>query len=117
VALICEYHEELEIDLHCQNVDLLDLWRGKLSLRRLELMIRHLPLSSVLVRTVDPDLAATAEWTADTYMLADLFDLHARTSFKNPKPYPRPADALRKKRQADARHAALERQARRVNGR
>lgn len=117
MTVLTEYHEELEIDLHGQGVDLLDVWRGRLSLRRLELLIRHLPATSRLGRAVNPDSALHAEWTPTTYLLADLFDLTARAKFKDPKPYPRPADIARERARAEARLAALERQRDRINKR
>jgi hypothetical protein len=113
VLLLTEYHEELEIDLHRQGIDLLDVWRGRLSLRRLELAIRHLPASSALVRAVDPDAAAMSEMPPVGYVLMDFFDLFARAKFQNPKPYPRPADVLRERQRAEA----LERQRDRANAR
>lgn len=104
-----EYHEELEIDL-LPDVDLLDLWRGKLSFRRLALLIRHLPATSALVRSIEPDVAAAAEWGSVNYQLADLFDAFARINFDKPKPYPRPADAIKKRRDDEARYEALQQQ-------
>lgn len=110
MALLVEYHEELEIDLHRQGVDLLDVWRGTLSLRRLELMVRHLPAKSLLVRELAPEVAAQADWSPEGYLIADLFDAFARANFKDPKPYPRPAEQVRQRQRAEARRSALEAQ-------
>lgn len=117
MTLLNEHHEELELDLHRQGVDLLDVWRGRLSLRRLDLLVRHLPATSDLVRALDPEAAAVASMPPVGYVLMDLFDLQAQAKFKNPKPYPRPADVIRQRQRTAARHEALERQRDRAKGR
>lgn len=114
MALIVEYHEELEGDL-LPDHDLLDLWRGRMSFRRLELLIRRLPVTSATVRAIAPDAAIGADWTSATEVAAAHFDAYMRVHFKNPPPFPRPAEQIRQRRNAEARHAALERQAQRVN--
>ena len=106
MALVVEYHEELEVDL--APVDLLDLWRGRLSFRRLELLIRHLdPRTSELVRAVNPDLSEMAEWDATSYLIAHLIDTTAAAHFKNPKPFPRPAQRIEQRDRDEARRAKL----------
>lgn len=59
------------------------------------------------MRAVAPDAVELASWTAGDYIEAALYDLTAKVHFKNPKPYPRPADAIRQRRRDEARHAAL----------
>lgn len=106
MALVVEYHEELEASL-LPEYDLLDFWRGTLSARRLELLLRNLDPSSPLVVALNPDAARLASWKASDYLLADFYDLFAAANFKNPQPYPRPADVIAKRNQTNARHAAL----------
>lgn len=113
MELVVEHHEDLEHDL-LPDVDLLDLWRGRLSFRRLELLIRRLPTDSATVHAVHPESALIAAWSPTDYVLADLYDITARAHFKDPKPYPRPADAIRERQRRDARREALQRQKERV---
>jgi hypothetical protein len=115
VTFLVEHHEELEADLLPEH-DLLDVWRGRMSFRRLELLIKHLPPDGAVVRALNPEAAAAASWPPEAYVLADYYDLYAHAKFKNPKRYPRPADAVRERERAEARHAALERQAQRLSG-
>lgn len=116
MAFVVEYHEELEADL-LPEWDLLDVWRGHLSWRRLALLIRILPASGAVVRAINPEAAAAAGMPPEGYVLMDIFDLFARAKFQNPQPYPRPAELLKEQRRREARHAALERQRDRVNRR
>lgn len=101
MALVCEYHEELENDLLKQDVDLLDLWRGRITFRRLATLIRHLPDDSLLIRAADPDRALLSSWGPAEYQRAMLLDLFGKANFQNWKPVPRPADVLNS-READA---------------
>jgi hypothetical protein len=118
VALVVEYHEELELDLHDQRVDLLDFWRGTLTARRLGLLVRNLPPTSRFVQAINPDVAEAAAWDVGNYQTAALYDLIAHAHFKDPKPFPRPLDAIREREAAQSRHEALlaqrERQAERA---
>ncbi|MEU6959414.1 hypothetical protein [Streptomyces chrestomyceticus] len=69
-----EYSDELEADLlEFFGVDLLDLWRGELSLRRLHVLISSLLSrqgSGALVRAVDE----TAMWSHESHLLARISD-------------------------------------------
>ena len=49
----------LETDLLCYGVDLLDLYRGELSLRRVCALVEHLPPDAAVWRVLGPD----AGWT------------------------------------------------------
>lgn len=110
MALVVEYHEELELDLHDQRIDLLDLWRGTLTPRLLMLLIKDLPATSRTARAINPDGAAIAAWGVTDYLLADLFDITAKTHFKNPEPYPRPAVVVeRRNRDNERRRRLIER--------
>lgn len=107
MTLVVEYHEELEIDL-LPDVDLLDLWRGSLSFRRVELLIRYLdPATSLTVRAANPDVAQMSSWNVTNYQLADLFDAFRGVHYKNPPPYPRPAAVIRERSRTEIRRAAL----------
>lgn len=112
MALVVEYHEELEIDLAPQ-VDLLDFWRGRLSARRLELLIRHLDPSSATFQAIDPEAAAEASWAVTDYLLAHLIDMTSvahglKTKQGQPVPaFPRPAEAIRQRKRDEARLQAL----------
>lgn len=114
MAFTVECHEELEADLLPEH-DLLDVWRGNLSWRRLELLIRHLPQGGATVRKIAPDVAAMADWTHEAEVAATHFDAYMQVHFKSPKPYPRPATVAAERRRTEARHAALELQAQRTN--
>jgi hypothetical protein len=107
VALVVEHHEALELDLADRGVDLLDLWRGRLSPRRLELLIRDLPPTSRLVRSLDPDAAAANTWGTTEYLLAYIADLLGQANFQNYKPLQRPAEAAAEKRRTEERHRRL----------
>lgn len=106
------WHSELEYDLAALGIDLLDFWRGTLSPRRLEVLIRHLPPTSATKR-------AMLKWHHSTEdILADVFDVLAGANWQRahsrerpvpyPKPYPRPGDELRRQQEALAITAQLE---------
>ncbi|WP_240679035.1 MULTISPECIES: hypothetical protein [unclassified Streptomyces] len=65
-----EYPDELEADLlEFFQVDILDFWRGRLSLRRIGVLIKSLlrkPGRSLLLQALDEK----AEWDEPTYLLA-----------------------------------------------
>ncbi|MEF3112420.1 hypothetical protein [Streptomyces chrestomyceticus] len=69
-----DYSDELEADLlEFFGIDLLDLWRGELSLRRLHVLISSLLSrqgSGALVRAVDE----SAMWSHESYLLARISD-------------------------------------------
>jgi hypothetical protein len=59
--------DALEADLlACYGVDLLDLYRGRLSFRRVCVLIGHLPQNAAVWRAINPD----AGWTRIDYLLA-----------------------------------------------
>ncbi|WP_416972539.1 hypothetical protein [Streptomyces sp. 4F14] len=74
VRVIQEFPDELEADLlEFFSVDLLDLWRGRLSLRRVGVLIRSLmskPGRSTLLMAMDE----RARWPEGDYMLARISD-------------------------------------------
>lgn len=116
MALVVEYHEELEADL-LPDYDLLDIWRGLLSFRRLWVLMRHLPATSMFKRAVNPDLVMPESWGQTDELIATLVDRYTQVHFKNPKPYPRPAEQAKLREQGKQRAAALVAQAARIRAR
>lgn len=103
--LIREYGDEIEADLLERGFDLLDMWRGELSPRRVALLVRALPRDSATRQAMDAD---NPPWGPTDYLLADIFDAiqyltravqagYARKLPPEPKPYPRPGSQKRKK--------------------
>jgi hypothetical protein len=113
----------VEADLlrYYPSIDLMDLWRGKLSFRRLALCIRYLPSDSWTQTELrnereDSDLAELARpdepvkfgpWALENYQLAQLRDEIAELRFvvartagseKYPEPTPTPRPGMRKRR-------------------
>jgi hypothetical protein len=116
------HHEALEIDLLGRGIDLLDFWRGRMTPRRLWLLIRSVLADpkSALYREVDPDGAMAAKWSPTDWLLADLYDLTFRAAGGKNHTYPRPTrEGLREQREqverAAERYRALEAQAERSN--
>lgn len=98
-------------------MDLLDFYRGRLSPRRLWLLIRHLPVDSALLRRTRPELGQYA-WTPDGYVMADLIDVTlAIGTGKFQKPYPRPAQLITDSVEQRERFDRLEEQAERNRAR
>lgn len=105
VHVVRDYFEELEADLlEFFGIDLLDIWRGRLSLRRVGVLINSLMRkagrSTLLMAMNDK-----TEWTEDTYLLARISDametsnyLFTRANFEvsedlpEPKPITRPGE-------------------------
>lgn len=111
----------MEADLlrYYPSIDLMDLWRGKLSFRRLALCIRYLPSESWTqtelrnAREDDPaELTGPDEpvkfgpWALENYQLASLRDEIAELRFvvartagseKYPEPTPTPRPGLRQR--------------------
>lgn len=71
------------------------------------------------MRAIAPDVAAIASFSQTDHILADLYDLTAKTVTWRvaPKPYPRPADQIRQKSRSKSRGDALERQNERIRQR
>jgi hypothetical protein len=89
--------------LRFYGIDLLDLYRGRLSLRRLAVLVRQLPPESATVRALTPEAA----WSTTDYLLAAVLDAarwgnwltvetNKRKGAKNPRPLPvpRPGDPV-----------------------
>lgn len=97
-----EHAEALEADLlRHYGVDLLDWHRGRLSSRRLAVLVRHLPRDSVTLRELHGE---AADWSVTDHLLASVVDQLAEAnwmfatvnqdehaeSLEYPKPVPRP---------------------------
>ncbi|MFI5877532.1 hypothetical protein ACIBAH_34885 [Streptomyces sp. NPDC051445] len=79
--MIREFHDELEADLlEFFNVDLLDVWRGRLSIRRIGVLIDSLmrkPGKSTLLMAMDE----RAAWSESDYLLARVSDALELSNF------------------------------------
>jgi hypothetical protein len=120
--------------LRYYSIDLMDLWRGGLSFRRLALLIRHLPSDSwtqtrlrdaAPPELLDPDEADAGPrthgpWALENYQLAQLTDEIAALryvvakgagmeNYPEPTPTPRPGMTRRVRRQSAAAVAYLKR--------
>jgi len=80
-GLLNEFGGEIEADLlRFYRVDLLDYHRGSLSLRRLGVLIKHLPADSALVRALtDPVRAEQARREAKEGRVIQLNEKRKRT--------------------------------------
>jgi hypothetical protein len=81
------------------GVALLDFLRGELSLRRLSVLIHHLPPEAATVRLLSK---AETGWDVVAYLLADLY--HALTGSKHPA-RPTPEAASKSSRYSKLRKA------------
>lgn len=105
-ALIREHGDEIEADLGFRGIDLLDMYRGTLSPRKVALYIRALPPDSATRIAMN---GGQWPWSQTDYILADLVDAtlgvayqvahkdvpkHNRSPY--PDPYPRPGAAVSK---------------------
>ncbi|MGW6362089.1 hypothetical protein ACWFR5_44720 [Streptomyces sp. NPDC055092] len=84
-------------------MDLLDWYRGRLSSRRLAVLVRHLPRDGALARALHGD---GAEWTVTDHLLARIVDELAQNNWMfatvnrdedsepldYPEPIPRPGE-------------------------
>ncbi|QDH92459.1 tail assembly chaperone [Gordonia phage Dmitri] len=114
-ATLIQFGGEVEADLlRFYNVDLLDLWRGRLSLRRLSTLLLHLPKDSALAIATN---GGTSPWSLTDILLADLWVItgKARWGKKAADEHPLRKVQLRKRSNArkQARKASLARAAER----
>jgi hypothetical protein len=71
LAALLRDPDTLEFDLQrYHGIDVADYWRGELSLRRLSVLVYHLPPESATARKFNPDVAG---WTVEAYLLAHLY--------------------------------------------
>lgn len=87
------------------GVDLLDVWRGTLTLRRISVLVDGLPASSATQRALYPE---TAGYTHGDFLLMDVVDaLHGANWQRSggpgaaPKPMVRPGDTAARDAKAD----------------
>ncbi|MFF3750099.1 hypothetical protein ACFYYH_06495 [Streptomyces sp. NPDC002018] len=100
-----EHAEALEADLlRYYGTDLLDWHRGRLSSRRVAVLVRHLPRESALARDLHGE---AADWSVTDHLLAHAVDRLAEANWMfaavnrdedadppdAPEPLPRPGDA------------------------
>ncbi|MFJ2646407.1 hypothetical protein ACIO1C_06725 [Streptomyces sp. NPDC087420] len=77
--LIDEHAEALEADLlRYYGTDLLDWHRGRLSSRRLAVLIQHLPRDSAVARELHGE---SADWSVTEYLLAHVADQLAEANW------------------------------------
>lgn len=92
-ALLKHFHAAIESDLAGKGIDLLDLYRGRLSLRKVKVLIDHLPPGSAFWFAM-----TGCWWTVGDRIAADGVDWLSTISWqtgggdqsKRPDPYPRP---------------------------
>lgn len=108
IALLERRGDEIESDLHDKGVDLVDLWRGRLSLRKLAVLIRYLPSTSALAIAEN---GGYRPWSLTEYLLSDVWALQARqlAGRKAPDSHPWRADESRRANavRTESRRAAL----------
>lgn len=109
----------MEADLQrFYGIDLRDLWRGDLTLRRVAVLLRHVPREAAIVDAIGQQWVT---WTLADHLLDDIRrQLRVLGGDTEPKPYPgrfplageRPRTAEQNRRIAAARRRAIERRAR-----
>lgn len=74
--LLREFGDDLEADVQrYYGIDIADLWRGSLSLRRLYVLIERLPVDSIAARRIASEGDDTlAGWTLRDVLLARVVD-------------------------------------------
>lgn len=71
-ALLREQRNAIEADLHrYYGIDLLDFYRGRISLRKLAVLVEGLPAEATVYRNLQPEAAG---WDIHTYLLAGILD-------------------------------------------
>lgn len=113
--ILRDHHEAFEADLRDMGIDLLDFYRGTISVRTLGVAVRHLPLKGAVMAAADPDSALIGSFTPTDYVLMNLYDLtHAIAVSGDQFPrYPRPNQMVEERRWRDERMTLLEQQAER----
>lgn len=95
--MLQEHGEPIEADLQrYYGIPLADLFAGRLSWRRLKVLIRQLPRESATARS---QIGPVAEWTVGEYLLAALLDTARHGNWQRgggkgqrPRPVPRPTE-------------------------
>ncbi|GAA3473884.1 hypothetical protein GCM10018965_084370 [Nonomuraea roseola] len=110
-----EHFDAVEADLHrYYQIDLLDLYRGKLSVRKLIALLSGLPRGSALHIATEGDAAT---WSTSDYLLANAVDYlaignwlfvsaNSKKGARNPRPEPVPRPGSQKKTQEEPRRFA-----------
>lgn len=97
--LLAERGEALEADLQrYYGLDLADMWRGKITPRKVAVLAIHLPPGAAIRRTGPDDL----HWSHESQVLVSLFDQIRHLSWglaggqgRPPQPQERPGDSVR----------------------
>lgn len=100
LSLIREHGDAIEADLAFRGYDLLDMWRGKLSPRKVDVLIRGLPVDSATRMAMNDRKPL---WTDTDFLLAAVIDATNNVAWtvankdvpkkdwgKLPEPFPRP---------------------------
>lgn len=103
VALLSEHGEAIEADLQrYYGLALGDVTTGRLSWRRLRVLVAQLPPDSALARALN---GPAADWAPTEYLLAHVVDLLAWSNYqrahgkgRRPRPVARPGSAPTKRR-------------------
>lgn len=112
--MLQEYSDAIEADFHrFYQLDLLDLYRGTLSPRKVLVLIEHLPPGAALWNETGGDSA----WTLETHLLANVLDAVNVSNWiaaggkqsSKPKPIARPDELLKKRKHHEAIEANLKR--------
>lgn len=93
--LLQEYHEEFERDLLDVGIDILDFWRGEVSLRRMGVVLRTFGPRTALHRVL------VDQWGYEAHLLATVADILQMGNWqrggdakaRKPQPIRRPGDA------------------------
>ncbi|AZV00743.1 tail assembly chaperone [Gordonia phage Kiko] len=75
IALLEQRGGEIESDLQDKGIDLVDLYRGRLTLRKVAVLIKYLPPTSALALATN---GGQAPWSLTEYLLSDIWALQAR---------------------------------------
>lgn len=113
--ILRDHHEAFESDLRSQGVDLLDFYRGTLSVRALSVLVRHLPVDGAVMAAADPEGVFIASHKPTDYVLMNLWDLtlSIATQGSQVQTYPRPTEMVEEQRWRAQRMTLLEQQAER----
>ena len=131
-----QFTDEVEADLlRYYRIDLLDLWRGGLSLRRVGVLIAGLPPDSLTMSALAPHIPEGAEsdrpdrqWSTEAHLLASVVDsvtmlthvyvsAHSKGKGGKWEPMRRPGEGRKAiRRMTDSQRAALAAHKRRQRG-
>lgn len=89
----------VEADLHrWYHIDLVDLWRGRLSLRKVGVLVRHLPSEAATIEK----LTGNPGWSLEAILLDDLRMALTGSKERRAKPHPTRARIAKTARRSSA---------------